>query len=149
MSMHGRQTSEQHRIGRLTAKGMTMKMRFRLIVAVAAILVALSASFSAHGKPPAATPDKGHTAWVEKCLKDFESVKAGMTRHDVDAKWTMDGGIQGVSPVRYAHPACPYFKIDVEFDFKKNAADQNRAITGKDDKVTRVSKPYIERPFLD
>jgi hypothetical protein len=100
-------------------------------------------------RPPQGTPNKDLTTGVEKCLADFESVKAGMMRCEVEAKLTMDGGIQGVSPVRFAHPTCPYFKINVEFDFQKNAADQNRAVRGKDDKVIRVSKPYIERPSLD
>ena len=126
-----------------------MKMQFRLIVGAAVLLGVSTALFSAHGKPPTSTPDKEHTEWVEKCLADFKSIKAGMTRHEVEGKLMMDGGLQGAFPVRYIHPACPYFKIDVEFAFKKNAADQNRAITGKDDKVTRVSKPYIETPFLD
>ena len=70
-------------------------------------------------------------------------------RGQVEAKLTIDGGLQSVSPVRFAHPACGYFKIDVEFEFKRNAADQNRAIADKADKVTKVSKPYIERPFAD
>lgn len=125
-----------------------MKTPLRLTIAVAVILVVSAALYSAHGKPPR-TPDRDHTAWVEKCLEDFNSVKKGATRHEVDAKFAMDGGLQGVSPVRYTHPACQYFKIDVEFDYKTNAADQNRAIQGKDDKVTRMSKPYVERPFLD
>jgi hypothetical protein len=65
------------------------------------------------------------------------------------ASWATDGGLQGASPVRFAHPACAYFKIDVEFEFKRNAADQGRAIASKDDKATKVSKPYIESPILD
>jgi ankyrin repeat protein len=101
------------------------------------------------GRPPQTTPDKNFTTLVEKCLEDFESIKAGMTRREVESKLAMDGGIQGVSPVRFTHPTCPIFKIDVEFDFHKNAADQNRAVLGKDDKVIHASKPYIERPFLD
>jgi hypothetical protein len=72
-----------------------------------------------------------------------------MTRGEIEGKLSKDGGLQGVSPVRFAHPACGYFKVDVEFEFKRDAADQNRAIQNKDDKATRVSKPYIERPFLD
>ncbi|HEY5909545.1 MAG TPA: hypothetical protein VJA21_02960 [Verrucomicrobiae bacterium] len=104
-----------------------------------------------HGQapPPRAQPDKVLTQWVESCLKDFESIKVGMTRGQVEAKLSMDGGLQGISPARFSHPACGYFKIDVEFDFKRNAADQNRAIVDKADKVTKVSKPYIERPFAD
>ncbi len=103
----------------------------------------------AQAPPPRAQPDQDRTQWVESCLKDFESIKAGLTRGQVEAKLTMDGGLQGVSPVRFAHPGCGYFKVDVEFEFKRNAADQNRAIADKADKVTKVSKPYIERPFAD
>jgi hypothetical protein len=90
-----------------------------------------------------------HAAWVENCLKDFEAIKPGMTRGEVEKKFHLDGGLQGVSPMRFVHPAAKHFKVDVEFDFKRNAADQGRAITSKDDKVTRVSKPYLERPYLD
>ena len=83
------------------------------------------------------------------CLKVFESITNGMTRAEVEKNFTLDGGLQGASPVRLLHPACPMFKVNVEFDFKRNAADQNRAVIGKDDKVIRVSRPYLERPFLD
>jgi hypothetical protein len=72
-----------------------------------------------------------------------------MTRAEVEKRLTMDGGLQGISPVRFIDPSCPAFKINVEFDFKKDAADQNRAVSGKDDKVVRTSKPYLERPFMD
>jgi len=82
-------------------------------------------------------------------FKSFDSITNGMTRAEVGRRLTMDGGLQGVSPVRFIDPACPGFKISVEFDFKKDAADQNRAIWGKDDKVVRVSKPYLEKPFMD
>jgi len=94
-------------------------------------------------------PDKDRIQWVEGRLKDFESIKAGMTRGQVEAKLTMDGGLQGVSPVRFAHPACGYFKVNVEFEHKLDAAPQRPAIADKPDKVTKCSKPYIERPFFD
>ena len=126
-----------------------MKAILRFSIFVACAGWACVALLHAQAPPPRAQPDKDRIQWVESCLKDFESIKAGMTRGQVDAKLTMDGGLQGVSPVRFAHPACAYFKIDVEFEHKRNAADQNRAIADKADKVTKVSKPYIERPFAD
>ena len=103
----------------------------------------------AQAPAPSPQPEKDYAPWVESCLKDFESIKVGMTRGQVEAKLTMDGGAQSVSPVRFVHPVCRYFKIEVEFAFKRNAADQGRAIEDKADKVTKVSKPYIERPFFD
>ena len=83
------------------------------------------------------------------CFKSFESITNGMTRGEVEKKLMMDGGLQTVSPVRFLDPACPGFKINVEFDFKRNAIDQNRAVETKADKVIRVSKPYLEHPSMD
>jgi hypothetical protein len=83
------------------------------------------------------------------CFKIFESITNGMTRGEVAKKLMMDGGLQTVSPIRFLDPACPGFKINVEFDFKRNASDQNRAMAGQDDKVIQVSRPYLERQFID
>lgn len=82
-------------------------------------------------------------------FKSFDSITNGMTRAEVEERLTMDGGLQGVSPVRYLSSKCPGFKVNVEFDFKRNAADQGRAVISKDDKVIRVSKPYLEQPYMD
>ena len=90
-----------------------------------------------------------HIDWVAKCLADFESIKPGMRREDIEERFPLDGGLQFPSPVRFLHPSCSYFKIDVEFDFERDPGDQNRAIKGKDDKVTDVSRPYIERMKVD
>ena len=118
------------------------------IVAVCAAGICL-ALLSAQGQPPKGETDQACTQWVEKCLRDFASIKVGMPRSGIERKFPMDGGLQSVSPVRFTHPACAYFKMDVEFDFKRDAAGQNRAIWGKDDKCTKVSKPYIESPCRD
>ncbi len=126
-----------------------MKTLLRFSIFAACVGWAFIALLRAQAPPPRVQSNENHREWVESCLKDFESIKPGMTRGQVESKLVMDGGWQVVSPVRFAHPACRYFKIDVEFDFKRNAADQGRAITDKADKVIKFSKPYIERPFID
>jgi len=83
------------------------------------------------------------------CFNKFESITNGMTRAEVEKKLPMDGGLHGVSPVRFIDPGCPHFKINVEFDFQHDARDKNRAIARQDDKVINVSKPYLEEPFTD
>jgi hypothetical protein len=103
----------------------------------------------AQAQAPRIQPDTDHERWVQMCLRDFDSIKVGMTRSQIEGILSQDGGLQSVSPNRFAHPACASFKIDVEFDFKRNPADQNRVVWGEDDKATTVSKPYIERPFID
>ncbi len=90
-----------------------------------------------------------HVKWVIKCLTDFYSIKPGMTREEIEKRFPMDGGEQGVSPVRFTHPECPHFKIDVEFSFKRNPNDQNRAVVSPEDKATKISKPYLELFHID
>lgn len=83
------------------------------------------------------------------CFKNFESVTNGMTRAEVERKLLIDGGLQGYSTGRFVDPACPHFKIKVEFDVQRDARDQNRAMKSPNDRVTGVSAPYLEEPFAD
>ena len=52
-------------------------------------------------------------------------------------------------PARYYIAECPYFKIDVEFAVSRNPERENRISPSPDDKVVKVSKPYIEDPYSD
>ena len=126
-----------------------MKTIPKLSVVACCVAALSTALLYAQREMPSTKINKDYTAWVENCLKDFETIKAGMTRSEIENKFPMDGGFQSVCPVRFAHPTCPYFKIDVEFEHKRDAAHQGRAISDKADKITKVSKPYIERPFAD
>lgn len=57
--------------------------------------------------------------WLEKCLKDFETINKGMTRGEIESKFPQDGGLQSVSPVYFTHPECGYLKIAVQFNFQR------------------------------
>jgi len=120
----------------------------RNIVTVCFAVLGLSLLYAADQFPKAET-NKDGTVWVQKCLADFQTIKVGMTRSQVESKFTHDGGLYTPGEARFTHPTCPYFKIDVDFDFQRNPTDQGRAIEGKDDKVIRVTKPYIENPATD
>ena len=126
-----------------------MKTILKFAIVAACLGWACVALLHAQSRAPRLQPDTDHAKWVEMCLRDFESIKVGMARAEIEGKLSQDGGLQSVSPFRFAHSACASFKIDVEFDFKRNPADQNRAVWGKGDKATKVSKPYLERPFAD
>lgn len=90
-----------------------------------------------------------HEAWVAKCLDDFKEIKPGMMRAEIEKRMTKDGGLQSYVTVRYVHPECSYFKIDVEYSVKRNPAEQGRVVPSADDKAVKVSKPYIENPHGD
>jgi hypothetical protein len=84
-----------------------------------------------------------------ECFNTFAAVTNGMTRAEVEHRLTMDGGLQGVSPVRFTDTNCPGFKINVEFDFKRDSTQQGRAIQSENDRVIRASTPYLELPNVD
>jgi len=112
------------------------------------VFVALALAGDGEKKNPKGAQER--VAWVEKCLKDLDGVKPGMTRKEVAERLTMDGGLQPLGgPIRFAHRECGYFKVDVDFDFRRDPPGTGRAISSPDDKVTKTSKPYIARPVLD
>lgn len=80
--------------------------------------------------------------WVAKCLKDFQTIKKGMTRQEVQERFPIDGGVSAIAIGRHRHPECPFFKVDVEFALSAET-------TSPDDKVIKISRPYIETPYLD
>jgi len=84
-----------------------------------------------------------------KCLGEIETITLGMTRAEVEEKFPLDGGLSVPSSARFTHPDCRFVKVNVEFDVKTDPEDQGRAVWGKDDKVTKVSAPYIETPIAD
>lgn len=45
---------------------------------------------------------------IASCLKDFEKLKPGMSRSEISRSFPLDGGIHGISPLRFTHPDCPY-----------------------------------------
>lgn len=92
---------------------------------------------------------KDRLRWIKKCIADFKKVKLGMTREEVGKLLPWDGGFQGFVAVRFCHPECRFFKVDVEFSVKRNPSDQDRVINSPKDKVVAVSKPYIEYPIMD
>ena len=85
--------------------------------------------------------------WVAKCLKEMQSVKVGMTRKDLAKVLTTEGGIYSPGWGHYVHPECPYFKVDVAFAFTRGKGGHG---TWKPtDKITKVSKPYLEWKIYD
>ena len=72
-------------------------------------------------------------AWVAKCREELRRIKPGMTRKEVEAALKEDVASQAPLIATFVHRDCPCFKIDVEF-------------TSQDDKVIKVSKPYLDAP---
>ena len=99
--------------------------------------------------PPATTEQQARIRWVGECLRDFNALKLGMTRTEVETVFPQYTWDIHSFPTRIIHPDCPLFMIDVDFDVKGNPEDHNRATPSPEDLVTNISKPYIAFPVHD
>jgi hypothetical protein len=99
------------------------------------------------GRPlePVALPgepviDWERTEWLGNVLAWIANIKPGMTRSDLLRVFTMEGGLSTRTHRTYVLRQCPIIKVDVEF-----------AISGRDaeDKITQISKPYLESSHAD
>ncbi len=97
--------------------------------------------------PGTPRPDVEHTEWVSNVLAWASDVKPGMTRRDVLRVFTEEGGMSTRTRRTYVLKGCPYIKVDVEFVAGSNELDQLTEMP--DDKIVRISKPYLEYGILD
>lgn len=71
---------------------------------------------------------------IEALLRELAPIRVGVDRAIVERIMQRDGGISPVHVERHVLRSCPNVKLDVEFE---------------NDRVRRVSKPYLEPPFMD
>jgi hypothetical protein len=94
-----------------------------------------------------------HLAWVTGALTRMQAVKPGMTRHDLLAIFTTEGGLSTRLQRTFVSRDCPYFKVDVEFEAVGRAARaQDGRITAIDDDrdiIMKISKPYLAFAVAD
>ena len=88
-----------------------------------------------------------HTEWIAKSLKEIQEVKVGMTRADLLRVFREEGGISTTSWRRYVYKECRYIKVDVEFE--PIGESENKLVQGPTDRITKISKPFLEWSFAD
>jgi hypothetical protein len=88
--------------------------------------------------------DQKHTEWIEHVVRVVSNIKPGMTRQSLSRSFEGDGGLQFRSHGRYAYKHCHYIKIDIEFSDVDDGPDFS-----PDDKIVKVSRPYLEYPISD
>lgn len=84
--------------------------------------------------------DWGHMQWVSNVLAWIATVKPGMTRQDLLSVFTTEGGLSTRMHRTYVLKQCPTIKVDVEFSISGNEAE---------DKITQISKPYLDYGHYD
>lgn len=94
-----------------------------------------------------AVVDWGHTQWVDSVLLWTSEIKPGMTRKDLLRVFTTEGGISTRTQHTYVLKQCPYIKVDVEFLPAGNEQDHHAEMP--EDKIVKISKPYLEYSITD
>jgi hypothetical protein len=84
--------------------------------------------------------DWGHTQWVSNVLLLIATIKPGMTRSDLLHVFTTEGGLSTRTHRTYVLRHCPIIKIEVEFSIAGNEAN---------DKITQISKPYLDAVHVE
>ena len=118
----------------------------RLITAVAVGLITLVCIAPVLRSQSFGT-DEDHTAWIAKSLREMETVKVGMTRGELLKVFEEEGGISTRKWRRYTYRECRYIKVDVEFEPVGDPENQRNQNTL--DKITKISKPFLEWSILD
>ena len=88
-----------------------------------------------------------HNLWVEKCLREMQSIKVGMTRRDLGKFFTTEGGVSSASWRQYVHRECPYFKVAVEFAPSRD--QDGRAREKPTNRITKISRPFLQWSISD
>jgi len=113
-----------------------------IILVIASIAVVAIVAFALQAQRNDDTA--GHVQWVESSLKDIQTIKVGMTRKDLLTIFTTEGGISVPQSRQFAYKKCPYFKVHVEFELSQ----PDKRTESPDDKIIKISKPYLEGSII-
>ena len=106
----------------------------------------LHAALKAAGKLTQPTP-ADHTEWIAASLKEMQTIKPGMTREELLKVFVEEGGLSTRTWRRYAYRDCPYIKVNVEFEPAGNLKEKTEQFP--QDKITKISTPFLEWSILD
>jgi len=84
--------------------------------------------------------DWEHSQWVSSVLAWIATIKPRMTRSDLLRVFTTEGGLSTRTHRTYVLKQCRSIKVDVEFSISGNEAE---------DKITQISKPYLDYGIYD
>jgi hypothetical protein len=121
------------------------------------LLSSVAIACSSCGKGPRAatqgTCPQQHCEWVAQALQRMSTVKPGMTRKDLLAVFTTEGGLSTGLQRTYGSRDCPFFKVDVVFEAvgRPSWDSEGRVTLVQDDRdiIVKISQPYLAWPVAD
>ncbi len=87
--------------------------------------------------------DSEQTRWIVASLPVLESIKVGMTRKDLLKVFMEEGGLSTPQWRQYVYRRCGYIKVEVEFATAVDAKES------PDDRITKISKPFLQLGIMD
>jgi hypothetical protein len=96
--------------------------------------------------PTATAHDSEQARWIAASLTEMESIKVGMTRSELLKVFMGEGGISNRTWRRYVYRRCGLIKVDVQF---APAGDPKSTGESPEDRITRISKPFLEWMIAD
>ena len=102
-------------------------------------------SLKVEPEPTTTAYGSAETRWIAANLPEMESVKVGMTRRDLLKVFTTEGGISTPTWRQYVYKKCGYIKVAVEFD----SADKPAGLERLEDRITKISKPFLQFAIMD
>ena len=124
------------------------------ILREAALVIAIFIFAAAAAPAFAQTPrSEEHITWVAEALKRILTIQPGMTRRQLLAVFTTEGGISTALHRTFVSRDCPYFKVDVEFEAvgrpARDAEGRSTRIEGDEDRIVKISRPYLQFSHAD
>jgi hypothetical protein len=95
---------------------------------------------------------QSHIKWVADAMLRMQTIKPGMTREKLLTVFKGEGGISNRLWRTYVSNDCPYFKVDFEFEAVGDSDQAEKGtwlIEGSDDKIVKISGPYLQFSIMD
>jgi hypothetical protein len=94
--------------------------------------------------------DQEHTRWIDHVMRSIAAIKPGMARKELFRVLTEEGGLSTRTGRKYVYKHCPYIKVDVEFSpVDEIGAGKDVTSENPDDKIVKISRPYLEYSITD
>jgi hypothetical protein len=87
------------------------------------------------------------TKAIVDVMEAIDTIKPGMTRADLLAVFTEEGGLSWRVHRTYIYRWCPYIKVDFDFAPVTNPDDPQTEMSK--DKILKMSRPYLEYSMAD
>jgi hypothetical protein len=101
-------------------------------------------SLKVEAEPTSDAYGSAQAIWIAASLKEMQTITVGLTRRDLLKVFMEEGGISFQTQRRYVYRKCGYIKVDVEFAPSGKPSDPS-----SDDRITKISKPFLEFAIMD